>query len=450
MATNVIMPQMGESIFEGTVTRWLKKVGDPVKRDEPLFEISTDKVDSEIPSPSSGVLTNILVPEGQTVQVNTVVAVLDGEGTAAATLAAPESVTTPVPLAKPAAAPPPPAQPVPGAEPAALGAPPEDIRSSPLVRRMAREYKIDLGRIKGTGLGNRITKQDIENYLSSAGVKVLPAAALQPPAPLTPAVKPAAAPPSPARPSTAPQTLVTPPPAPVAPTLPGGRVTIEPMSPMRRQISEHMVMSKRTSAHVNTVFEVDVTPIVKLREKEQENFLRTNGVKLTFTAFLVKAVADTLREFPILNSSVEGNNIVYKKDINVGVAVALEWGLIVPVIKNAEDKSFVGVAKTLADLAERARTKKLKPEEVQSGTFTITNPGIFGSLFGTPIINQPQVAILGVGSITKRPVVIEDDAIAIRSMIILSLSFDHRVVDGAVADQFMAALKKRLENWKSL
>ncbi|MBZ5536172.1 MAG: 2-oxo acid dehydrogenase subunit E2 [Acidobacteriia bacterium] len=406
MATNVIMPQMGESIFEGTVTRWLKKVGDPVKRDEPLFEISTDKVDSEIPSPSSGVLTNILVPEGQTVQVNTVVAVLDGEGTAAATLAAPESVTTPVPLAKPAAAPPPPAQPVPGAEPAALGAPPEDIRSSPLVRRMAREYKIDLGRIKGTGLGNRITKQDIENYLSSAGVKVLPAAALQPPAPLTPAVKPAAAPPSPARPSTAPQTLVTPPPAPVAPTLPGGRVTIEPMSPMRRQISEHMVMSKRTSAHVNTVFEVDVTPIVKLREKEQENFLRTNGVKLTFTAFLVKAVADTLREFPILNSSVEGNNIVYKKDINVGV--------------------------------------------VQSGTFTITNPGIFGSLFGTPIINQPQVAILGVGSITKRPVVIEDDAIAIRSMIILSLSFDHRVVDGAVADQFMAALKKRLENWKSL
>ncbi|MBZ5552447.1 MAG: 2-oxo acid dehydrogenase subunit E2 [Acidobacteriia bacterium] len=449
MATNVIMPQMGESIFEGTVTRWLKKVGEAVKRDEPLFEISTDKVDSEIPSPAAGILTKILVPEGQTVQVNTVVAELDGEGTASASAPAPETVPTPPPLSKPPASPPAPAPPALAkeAEPPTTGL--GDIRSSPLVRKMAREYQIDLGKIQGTGLGNRITKQDIENYLSSAGVKIVPRAA-PPPAPLTPPVKPAVPPPAAARPTGVPQAQAPPPPAPTAPFPPGSRVTIEPMSPMRKQISEHMVTSKRTSAHVNTVFEVDVTNIVKLREREQENFQRTNGVKLTFTAFLAKAVTDTLREFPILNSSVEGSNIVYKKDINVGIAVALDWGLIVPVIKNAEDKSFVGVAKTLADLAERARTKKLKPEEVQNGTFTITNPGIFGSLFGTPIINQPQVAILGVGSITRRPVVIEDDAIAIRSMVILSLSFDHRVVDGAVADQFMAALKKRLENWKSL
>jgi pyruvate dehydrogenase E2 component (dihydrolipoamide acetyltransferase) len=450
MATNVIMPQMGESIFEGTVTRWLKKVGEPVKRDEPLFEISTDKVDSEIPSPAAGVLTTILVPEGQTVQVNTVVAVLDGETGASVTPSASEVVATAPPVSRPPAATPAPHPPQPEARPAPSGELPEDIRSSPLVRKMAREYNLELTKIKGTGLGNRITKQDIETYLADAGVQPLPPGAPPPSAPSRPAPKPIPPGPTVVPPSVAPPTTVaTPAPSP-PPASPASRVTIEPMSTMRKQISEHMVMSKRTSAHVNTIFEVDVTNVVKLREREQQNFQRTNGVKLTFTAFLAKAVADTLREFPILNSSVEGNNIVYKKDINVGIAVALDWGLIVPVIKNAEDKSFVGVAKTIADLAERARTKKLKPEEVQNGTFTITNPGIFGSLFGTPIINQPQVAILGVGSITKRPVVIENDAIAIRSMVILSLSFDHRVVDGAVADQFMAALKKRLENWKSL
>ncbi|MGB7622097.1 MAG: dihydrolipoamide acetyltransferase family protein [Terriglobia bacterium] len=440
MATNVIMPQMGESIFEGTVTRWLKKVGEPVKRDEPLFEISTDKVDSEIPSPAAGVLTTILVPEGQTVQVNTVVAVLDGEAGASATPSESEVVTSAPAVSKPPAAIPAPVPPQPEAKPVPSSELPEDIRSSPLVRKMAREYNLDLTKIKGTGLGNRITKQDIETYLAGAGVKPSPSTALPPPAPHVPVPKLVTSAP----------TVAPPPASSIATVASAARVTIEPMSTMRKQISEHMVMSKRTSAHVNTIFEVDVTNVVKLREREQENFQRTNGVKLTFTAFLAKAVADTLREFPILNSSVEGNNIVYKKDINVGIAVALDWGLIVPVIKNAEDKSFVGFAKTIADLAERARTKKLKPEEVQNGTFTITNPGIFGSLFGTPIINQPQVAILGVGSITKRPVVIENDAIAIRSMVILSLSFDHRVVDGAVADQFMASLKKRLENWKSL
>ena len=442
MATNVIMPQMGESIFEGTVTKWLKKLGDTVKRDEPLFEISTDKVDSEIPSPASGTLTSILVSEGQTVQINTVVAVLDGEMGATVTVAS-AAATSPEPGKQP---PPPPQK----TEPALISADAssearENLRSSPLVRKMAKEFNIDLNKVKGTGVGNRITKQDVEAYLAAQGQRPAPKIITAPPPPS--AVKPGIPPPPrPASPAGQP----LPAPTTGTPTAPGARVTIEPMSTMRRQIADHMVMSKRTSAHVNTIFEVDMTSIVKLRERAKEEFERTNGVKLTYTAFLAKATADTLREFPILNASVEGNNIVYKKDINIGIAVSLEWGLIVPVIKNAEDKSFVGVAKSLADLADRARTKKLKPEEVQNGTFTITNPGIYGSLFGTPVINQPQVAILGVGSITKRAVVVEDDAIAVRSIMILSLSFDHRIVDGAVADQFMAALKKRLENWKNL
>ncbi|MDD5542606.1 MAG: 2-oxoglutarate dehydrogenase, E2 component, dihydrolipoamide succinyltransferase [Acidobacteriia bacterium] len=451
MATNVIMPQLGESIFEGTVTRWLKKVGDPVKRDEPLFEISTDKVDSEIPSPAAGTLTQILVPEGQTVQINTVVGVLDGESGAPAEAPQP---STPAPTT----APPEPSkasptksdstvQPAPQA--AKQPAPPaaEDIHSSPLVRKMAKEYKIDLGQVKGTGIGGRITKQDVEGFLANKGVQ--PAKPAAPP----PTTKPPVQPP----PATKPAPAVAPPPptapAPaVSPTagFAPARLTIETMSPMRKQIAEHMVMSKRTSAHVNAIFEVDVTPIIKLREREKERFEQENAAHLTFTAFIAKAAIEAIHKFPIVNSSVDGNNVIYKKDINLGIAVALDWGLIVPVIKNAEDKSFVGLAKAIGDLAERARTKKLKPEEVQNGTFTITNPGIYGSLFGTPIINQPQVAILGVGGIKKRPVVIEDDAIAVRSMVILSLSFDHRVIDGAVADQFMAAVKKRLEEWKTL
>jgi pyruvate dehydrogenase E2 component (dihydrolipoamide acetyltransferase) len=446
MATNVIMPQMGESIFEGTVTRWLKKIGDPVKRDEPLFEISTDKVDSEIPAPASGVLTSILVPEGQTVQINTVVAILDGEIGASAESSAPQA-TAPA-TAQPSASPPTTAPPTTLSEtfietPSSSA---EEARSSPLVRKMAKEYNIDLIKIKGTGTGGRITKQDIESYLASVGVKPAPQVST-PPAAAVPSAKRAAPATASPRPSLAAPPAIAPR---VAATTAGPRVTVEPMSTMRKQIAEHMVLSKRTSAHVSTVFEVDVTNIIKLREREGEGFQRTNGAKLTFTSFIAKAVAETLREFPILNCSVEGNSIVYKKDINLGIAVALDWGLIVPVVKNAEDKSFVDVAKAIADVAERARTKKLKPEEVQNGTFTITNPGIFGSLFGTPIISQPQVAILGVGSVTKRPVVVGNDAIAVRSMVILSLSFDHRVIDGAVADQFMAAIKKRLEGWKSL
>lgn len=431
MPTNVIMPQMGESIFEGTVTKWLKKVGDVVKRDEPLFEISTDKVDSEIPSPAAGVLTQILVPEGQTVQINTVVAVLDGEMDATPTASTTEtSVAAPPPVPKPETVV------IAPSVPAVSRAEAEAVRSSPLVRKMAREHNIDLSKIKGTGIGGRITKQDLESYLAG-GAKPAPRVPVPASTPLPTA--PIAAPPPPS--ATA---------APVTTSTYAGRVQIEPMSPMRKQIAEHMVMSKRTSAHVNTLFEVDVTNLVKLREREQENFQRTQGVKLTFTSFIAQAVVDAIRQFPILNSSVEGTHVVYKKDIHLGIAVALDWGLIVPVIKNAEDKSFAGIAKAIADLAERARTKKLKPEEVQHGTFTITNPGIFGSLFGTPIINQPQVAILGVGAIIKRPVVVENDAIAVRSMVLLSLSFDHRVIDGAVADQFMAAIKKRLESWKSL
>ncbi len=446
MPTNVVMPQMGESIFEGTVTRWLKKVGDTVKRDEPLFEISTDKVDSEIPSPASGTLTSILVQEGQTVQINTVVAVLDGEiGAGASAVTTPSTAPTvrETPSAKPA--------PAPTVAPTApqAEAPVEGVRSSPLVRKMAKELNVDLSKIKGTGIGGRITKQDLEAYVAAQGGKPAPKV-IAPPPPPPPPIPVSVQAPTP-RPTAPPETRIPSVGGPSGPSIsPGSRVTIEPMSQMRRQIAEHMVMSKRTSAHVNTVFEVDMTNIVKLREKERDAFQQTNGVKLTFTAFLAKAAAETLKSFPIVNASVEGNNVIYKKDINIGIAVSLDWGLIVPVIKNAEDKSFVGVAKAIADLAERARSKKLKPDEVQNGTFTITNPGIYGSLFGTPIINQPQVAILGVGSIVKRPVVVADDAIAVRSMMILSLSFDHRVIDGAVADQFMAALKKRLEDWTSL
>jgi pyruvate dehydrogenase E2 component (dihydrolipoamide acetyltransferase) len=412
MATKVIMPQMGESVAEGTVVKWLKKVGERVERDEPLFEISTDKVDAEIPSPASGVLTQILVKENETVGVNAVVAWIDGEGAGEAVSTAPAAQATKAP--PPAAAEPRgPAE----VEPAlAAGG---KARSSPLVRRIAHEHNVDLSLVKGTGLGGRISKKDILAYLSQA-----------------PAVAPAISKP--------------PAPAPAAPTTPRidftGPTHVVPMTPMRRQIAEHMALSTRTSAHVSTVFEVEMTRIVDLMARSGEEFERRHGLKLTYTPFFVRAAVEAIKQFPIVNSSVEGTNIVYRRDVNIGVAVALETGLIVPVIKHADEKSFLGIGRAVKDLAERARTKHLSVDDVQEGTFTITNPGVFGSLFGTPIINQPQVAILGVGAIEKRPVV-RSDAIAIRPMVYLALTFDHRLIDGAVADQFMARLKSVLENW---
>jgi len=447
------MPQMGESIFEGTITKWLKQPGEKVQRDEPLFEISTDKVDAEIPAPASGTLQDIKVQAGATVQVNTVVGTIAGEGEAAGA-AAPAPAPTAAQPSKPAAAAakePPPEIPADlsgdektGLERQEQGAVLETseqgrVRSSPLVRKIAKENNINLAQVHGTGLGGRITKEDIEAFIAKHG-----AAAAQPVAPIKPAVPavPALAEPAPAAPA------VTAPLQPVAGVTPG---EIVPMSVMRKKIAEHMVMSKRTSAHVHGVFEVDVTRIVKLREKMKAKFEQATGNKLTFTPFFARAVVHGIRKWPIINSSVEGDNIHYHPSINLGIAVALDWGLIVPVVKNAEERSFVGLQRAISDLGERARSKKLKPDEVQGGTFTITNPGIFGAKFGMPIINQPQVAIMGVGGIEKKPVVVTDrdgnDAIAIRSRMHLSIGYDHRVIDGAVADQFMAEVKKFLENW---
>jgi 2-oxoglutarate dehydrogenase E2 component (dihydrolipoamide succinyltransferase) len=418
MPTKVIMPQMGESIAEGTVTKWLKKVGMRVERDEPLFEISTDKVDAEIPSPVAGVLTQILVHENETVAVNAVVAMIDGEGAAVAETA--PAAAAPAPTAVPAAAAPRAAAPMTVAPAAAAAG---KVRSSPLVRRMAREHNVELSEIKGTGLGGRISKKDILAHLA------------QPSAASHPAAAPAGAAPPPATAPATPAIVFT------------GPTHVVPMTPMRKQIAEHMALSKKTSAHVSTVFEVEMTRIVDLIARQGDEFERRHGLKLTYTPFFVRAAVEAIKAFPILNASVEGANITYKRDINIGVAVALETGLIVPVIKRADEKNFLGVARTVKDLAERARTKHLSVEDVQGGTFTITNPGVFGSLFGTPIINQPQVAILGVGTIEKRPVV-RNDAIAIRSMAYVVLSFDHRIIDGAVADQFMARIKALLENWE--
>ncbi len=467
MPTDVIMPQMGESIFEGTITKWLKQPGEKVQRDEPLFEISTDKVDAEIPAPASGTLQDIKVQAGATVQVNTVVGTIAGEGEAAATVPPAAAASTATPAApggdgsrstQTEAA-----QPPSGEEPkkptAKASAQPsteaaeqtgadysegeqDRVRSSPLVRRIAKDNKVDLAQVRGTGLGGRITKEDIESFIAKHG-----AGAQQPAAPAQPATVSAPAAPAPAasEPSM---------PAVVAPLQPVGGVTpgdVVPMSVMRKKIAEHMVMSKRTSAHVHGVFEVDVTRIVKLREKMKTKFEQATGNKLTFTPFFARAVVHGIRKWPIINSSVEGDNIRYHASINLGIAVALDWGLIVPVVKNAEERSFVGLQRAITDLGERARTKKLKPDEVQGGTFTITNPGIFGAKFGMPIINQPQVAIMGVGGIVKKPVVVTDkdgnDSIAIRSMMHLSIGYDHRIIDGAVADQFMAEVKKFLENW---
>ncbi len=418
MPTNVIMPQMGESVAEGTITKWMKKVGEHVDRDEPLFEISTDKVDAEIPSPAAGVLTQILVKENETVVINTVVAVIDGDGTGVAA-PAPAEAAAPSPEA-PASAPT--AIPTPSPEEQENGEGGE-VRTSPLVRRIAREHNVDLSEVKGTGLGGRVSKKDILDYIDQRRASAPSAAPL-------PAVVPV-----PVGQTTAPPAAFT------------GATQMVPMTPMRRQIAEHMVMSKHTSAHVYTVVEVEMTRVVAMRERFKQDFEQRNGIKLTFTPFFIRAAVEAIKELPVINSSVDGTNIIYKRDVNIGLAVALENGLIVPVIKRADEKNFLGVARAVQDLADRARSKRLSVDDVQGGTFTITNPGSFGGLFGLPIIHQPQVAILGVGAIEKRPVV-RDDAIAIRHMAYLSISYDHRVIDGAVAERFMGKIKQILENWE--
>jgi 2-oxoglutarate dehydrogenase E2 component (dihydrolipoamide succinyltransferase) len=445
MAVDVIMPQMGESIFEGTITKWLKKPGDKIDRDEPLFEISTDKVDAEIPSPSAGVLKEIKVTEGQTVPIQTIVAVIDSDGAAAAAAPsapakseAPKAAPAPPQpqAAKPAA--PPPAAPPP--QPAPAEAHSDDsgskVRSSPLVRRLARESNIDLSQVAGTGAGGRVSKRDIMAALEGGGS---PAASGEA------APRPSAPPPAPpptggASDSAALETAVP------RERMYFGHYEVQPMSIMRQRIAEHMVLSKRVSPHVYSVEEVNVSAIAALRAKMKAKFEEQSGTKLTFMPFFIRAAVEALRAFPTVNASADGTNVVLHKECNIGVAVALDWGLIVPVIKEAEEKNFLGLARALNDLALRARTKKLKPEEVTESTFSITNPGVYGGLFGLPVINQPNVAILGLGAIEKRPVVI-DDAIAIRSMVYLTLSYDHRVVDGAVAHQFMGHIKHTLENW---
>ena len=447
MAVDVIMPQMGESIFEGTITKWLKKAGDKIERDEPLFEISTDKVDAEIPSPSAGVLKEIKVGEGQTVPIQTVVAVIeagvDGAATAAAPAAAPakpEAAKAPRPL--PQRNPPRPLRPRlhhPRRSAASSG---EKVRSSPLVRKIARENNIDVSQVPGTGAGGRVSKSDILSAVQGGGAPAAAASTSAAPASAPPPARPAGVPPATGGASAS---------AVLENAVPRekmyfGHYEVQPMSVMRQRIAEHMVLSKHVSPHVYSVDEADMTAIATLRAKMKNKFEETTGTKLTFMPFFVRAAVEALRAFPTVNSSVDGTNIVLHKECNIGIAVALDWGLIVPVIKNAEEKNFLGIARTMNDLAERARAKKLKPEEVAEGTFAITNPGVFGGLFGLPVINQPNVAILGLGTIEKRPVVI-DDAIAIRSMVYLTLSYDHRVVDGAVAHQFMAKLKHTLENW---
>lgn len=468
--TDVVMPQMGESIVEGTLTRWLKKPGERIERDEPLFEISTDKVDTEIPAPAAGVLSEVLVQEGQTVGIGTVVGKIneggDGAGTSAPATAAPAPAVEPeakrkqpeAPAAQAGPGTPQPDQPAGPAgrttdvgpsvqdkspEPAGAGpypasapesAPPhipEHETSagplSPLVRKMAREYNIELRQVKGTGAGGRITKQDLEAYMSAQGARTMQQAT-PPPAP---AQAPAAQPSAP---------LAPPPRAEQA------RTRVEPMSTMRQKIAEHMVFSKRTSAHVTTVHKVDITKVAKIRERQKSEFQARYGFGLTYLPFVARAAAEAIRSFPIFNASIEGTNILYHNEINIGIAVALENGLIVPVIRNADEKNVVGLQRSIVDLAARARSRQLKPDEVQGGTFSITNFGSFGSVFATPVINQPQVAILGVGTVEKVPVVV-DDAIAIRSVCYLALTFDHRLIDGALADQFTGKIKSILENW---
>jgi pyruvate dehydrogenase E2 component (dihydrolipoamide acetyltransferase) len=443
---DVIMPQMGESIAEGTVSRWLKKVGDEVKRDEPIFEISTDKVDAEIPAPSAGVLAEILVTEGQTVPVQTVVARLETEKGAAigATSApapaasatadgnsgtkAPAAVGGPPPKTESTRSVPAPGHPP--AAPKAVRAPATTSleerlrsRSSPLVRKMAAEHGVELTALRGTGIAGRVTKRDLMGYLETGAASLARGAPAQPgvPSPHAPLPEPWA-----------------------------GDV-VEPMSVMRQRISEHMVVSRRTSAHVTSFMEIDFTRVARLRATHRARFEAENGQKLTYMPFIIKSVIEGLKAYPVINASVGRNSVIYRKQYNIGVAVALDWGLIVPVIKQADALSLVGLTKALNDLAARARAKKLDPREVQDGTFTITNPGVFGSLMGTPIINQPQVAILGVGAIEKRPKVITgadgEDTIGIRTCAFFSISFDHRIIDGAVADQFLSHVKRGIESF---
>ena len=451
------MPQMGESIAEGTIVRWLKKVGDTVDRDEPLFEISTDKVDAEIPSPAAGVLTEITAHEGDTVAVNSVVANIAQAGEA------PPPPVAPAPApARPASAKPTAASGEGGnrkaAEKAAAstqpqadgagvrGKPParpngngadaqgqDDLRrqkSSPLVRRIAREHNVDITQIPGSGIGGRVTKHDILGFIESGEAGPL----------RTEPVLSGTRPTQPGSPS-----VGQVPPSPEAPRGGPANIEIQPLSVMRKKIAEHMILSRRTSAHVHSVFHVNFSTIEKIRQQKKGEYERL-GTKLTYMAFIAKAIVDALRRYPIVNASIDGDNVVYKKDINLGIAVALESGLIVPVLKHADEKNLLGLSRGIADLADRARAKQLKPEDVHDGTFTITNPGQSGAQFGLPIINQPQVAILGVGTIEKRPVVV-DDAIAIRTMAYLTLGFDHRLIDGAVADEFMAFVKNQLENF---
>jgi 2-oxoglutarate dehydrogenase E2 component (dihydrolipoamide succinyltransferase) len=442
---------MGESIVEGTLTKWLKKAGDHVERDEPLFEISTDKVDTEIPSPAAGTLREVLIEEGKTVGINTVVARIEEAAGNGAGAAAPDAKPAAAPPAQPAqaqapappapaaeAAPPPAVQaqsPAPPPAPAAAAAPDSEPGEpagplSPLVRKMARENNIDLSQVKGTGAGGRITKQDLEAHLAQQQ-------APRAPSPAAPAQKPAAAPAPPAQA----------PPAYVPPAAPStAKVRVEPMSTMRQKIAEHMVMSQRTSAHVTTIHRVDMTNVAKVRDRQKADFQTRYGLSLTYLPFVVRAAVEALRTYPIVNASIEGTNILYYNEINIGIAVALENGLIVPVIRTADEKNVLGLQRAIVDLAARARSRQLKPDEVQGGTFSITNFGSYGSMMATPVINQPQVAILGVGAVTKEPVVIAD-AIAIRSMCYISLTFDHRLIDGALADQFTAKVKSVLESW---
>jgi len=444
------MPQMGESIAEGTLSKWLKKVGDEVKRDEPIFEISTDKVDAEIPASVAGVLAEILVKEGETVAVQTVVARLETEKGATVSgesaLPAPGAAATSAPAgskspAQPAAAPPPQREASPASSSTAAshsgnGNSFEDrvrTKSSPLVRKIAAEHGLNIASLQGTGIAGRVTKRDIVGFIESGVATPASTAGIR-------------------AGGGTPGGHSLPVPEPWA-----GDV-VEPMSKMRALISDHMVASRHTSAHVTSFIEIDFTRVARIRARKRAEFeaagargSRADGQKLTYMPFIIKAVTQGLHAFPVMNSSVAGTNVIYRKQINIGIAVALDWGLIVPVIKRADDLSLSGITRALNDLATRARAKKLSPEEVQEGTFTITNPGVFGSLMGTPIINQPQVAILGVGAIEKRPKVLPgadgEDTIAIRTCAYFSISFDHRVIDGAVADQFLAFLKKTIETF---
>jgi pyruvate dehydrogenase E2 component (dihydrolipoamide acetyltransferase) len=450
---DVVMPQMGESIVEGTLTKWLKKAGDRVELDEPLFEISTDKVDTEIPAPTAGTLSEVLVQEGATVAIHTVVARIDESGAGGAEKPAEAPKEAPAPAAAAPAAPATPATPpaatAPPSAPAPTAPPAADEAQgplSPIVRKMAREFNIDLRQVKGTGAGGRITKQDVDSYMAAQGARTVSAAS----APAAPAPPPSApaAPAAPAPVASVPSVVpASSAPAPSPSRAEQARTRLEPMSTMRQKIAEHMVMSKNTSVHVTTVHKVDVTKIAKLRDRNKGEFQARYGFGLTFLPFFARAAAEALRVFPVLNASIEGTNILYHNDINIGIAVALDGGLIVPVIRNADEKTVVGLQRSIVDLASRARSRQLKPDDVTGGTFSITNFGSFGSVFATPVINQPQVAILGVGTVEKQPVVVDGDSIAIRSICYLATTFDHRLIDGALADQFTGKVKSILENW---